>query len=298
MASTTVGIVGTGRMGTAIGKRLIETGHAVVAWNRTPERTADLEAAGATRAASPAALAAGCDVIITSLTDHDALAAVFGGADGLLSGGAEGRLFIEMSTILPDEQQALAAEARGAGAGYVECPVGGTVGPALKGQLLGMAGGSAAEFERARPILESLCKRVDHLGEVGAGSAMKLAVNLPLALYWAVLGEAIALLPEGEGFDGHRIADILADSSAGPNVLKNRMEVVAKTIDGADQPGTFDVNGLAKDLRLALTWARRKGKAMPMTQAAEAVYADAIAAGLGGFDGASVARRVRAGREA
>lgn len=298
MDKTTVGIAGTGRMGTAIGKRLIEAGHTVIAWNRNAARTADLAAAGAGTAATPAALVAASDIVITSLTDHDALAAVFGGQDGLLADGADGKLFIEMSTILPDEQQALAADAHAAGAGYVECPVGGTVGPALKGQLLGMAGGSPAEFERARPILEALCKRVDLLGEVGAGSAMKLAVNLPLALYWAVLGEAIALLPEGDGFDGNTIAGILADSSGGPNVLKNRLEVVAKTIDGTDQPGTFDVNGLAKDLRLALVWARRKGKAMPMTQAAEAVYADAIAAGLGGFDGASVARRVRGGREA
>lgn len=298
MAQMTVGIVGTGRMGTAIGKRLLETGHAVVAWNRTAARTADLEAAGASVAATPAALTAACDAIITSLTDRDALEAAFGGGEGLLSGGAEGKLFIEMSTILPDEQQSLAAEVRGAGAGYVECPVGGTVAPALKGQLLGLAGGSPAEFERARPILETLCKRVDLLGEVGAGSAMKLAVNLPLALYWAVLGEAIALLPEGEGFDGNTIADIFSDSSGGPNVLKNRMALVAKTIDGSDELGTFDINGLAKDLRLALIWARRRGKAMPMTQVAEAVYADAVAAGLGGFDGASVVRRVRAGREA
>ncbi|GAB5375693.1 MAG: NAD(P)-dependent oxidoreductase [Acuticoccus sp.] len=295
MAQTTVGIVGTGRMGTAIGKRLMESGHAVVAWNRTAERTGDLAAAGATIAANPAALRDRADVVITSLTDQAALAAVFGGDSGLLADGAEGTLFIEMSTLLPDEQQALAADAHGAGAGYVECPVGGTVGPALKGQLLGMAGGSTAEFERARPILETLCKRVDHLGEVGAGAKMKLAVNLPLALYWATLGEAIALLPEGSGLDGHKIADILAASSGGPNVLKNRMEVVAKTIDGTDQPGTFDINGLAKDLRLALLWARRSGKAMPLTQAAEAVYAEAIAAGLGGFDGATIARRVRAG---
>lgn len=289
-----IGIVGTGRMGTAIGKRLIQTGHAVMAWNRTPERANALAEAGATRAGSPAEVAAACGTIITSLTDQAALDAVFGGERGLLSGDMTAKVFVEMSTILPDGQESLARAARAAGAGYVACPVGGTVGPALKGELLGLAGGTEADFATVRPVLETLCKRVEFVGDVGAAAAMKLAVNLPLAVYWATLGEAVSLLPE-QAFDSGRVASILADSSGGPNALRNRLEVVARTLGGEDQKGTFDLDGLQKDLRLALEWAARGGKAMPVTRAASETYAAAIAAGLGGFDGSTVARFVRAG---
>lgn len=290
--ATTVGIVGTGRMGTAMCKRLIETGHGVTVWNRTASKTADCAAAGASVAKSLAELAGRADIVITSLTDAPALSEVYTGPDGLLAQTVDGKLFVEMSTILPDDEKKLAEAVRAKGAGFVECPVGGTVGPALKGQLLGLAGGSAADFERARPMLEALCKRVELLGEVGAGSSMKLAVNLPLAIYWQTLGEALHMV-DGLALDGARFVSIIADSSAGPNVLKNRADVVAQTIDGSDQPGTFDINGLYKDLRLALAWGKAKGRVLPMSAEAAKSYEAAIKEGLGGFDGSTLTRFIR-----
>ncbi|KAF0136139.1 MAG: 3-hydroxyisobutyrate dehydrogenase, partial [Xanthobacteraceae bacterium] len=173
---TTIGVAGLGRMGAAIAQRLIETGAGVVVWNRSAEKCEALRARGAAVAPSPAALAAQCDVIITILTDADAIAAVYRGQDGLLSAQVPDKLFIEMSTVRPQTEQALARDVAAAGAGFVECPVGGTVGPALKGQLLGFAGGEAGAVERARPVLEKLCRRFDHVGEVGAGSSFKLAI--------------------------------------------------------------------------------------------------------------------------
>lgn len=292
MADSAIGLVGTGRMGTAMCKRLIETGHTVTVWNRTADRTKACVEAGARLAGSPAELVAAAPVILSSLTDHAALSEVFSGPGGLLAADVGGRSFIEMSTILPDEQQALASEVRGRGARYIECPVGGTVAPALKGQLLGLAGGAPEDFEQVKPILLDLCKRVDLLGEIGAGSSMKLAVNLPLAIYWSVLGESLNLLAD-DGLSGQQIVSILADSSAGPNVLKNRADVVAATIDGTDQHGTFDLNGFHKDLTLALRWAEKRGKKMPITEIVRDTYAEAIAAGLGTFDGATIARFVR-----
>lgn len=290
--ATTIGIVGTGRMGTAMCKRLIETDHTVTVWNRTVDKTADCAAAGATVADSLTELAGHADIVITSLTDSEALSDIYMGPDGLLAQDVSGKLFVEMSTILPEDERKLAEAARGRGAGFIECPVGGTVGPALKGQLLGMAGGSAADFERARPMLEALCKRVELMGDVGAGSSMKLAVNLPLAIYWQTLGEALHMV-DGLALDGARFVSIIADSSAGPTVLKNRAEVVAKAIDGSDQPGTFDINGLYKDLRLALEWGAARGRAMPMSAEAAKTYEAAVAEGLGGFDGASLTRFIR-----
>jgi 3-hydroxyisobutyrate dehydrogenase len=280
-----IGIAGTGRMGTAFARRLIETGHRVAVWNRNPDRTAAAVAAGA-RAVELPALAA-CDTILLSLTDAAASRAVLG---GLADAGLQGRLVIEMSTLLPDEAEVLGAAARAAGADFLHCPVGGTVAPALKGQLLGLAGGTAAAFGRARPVLDDLCRRVEHLGPPGAAARMKLAVNLPLAIYWQTLGEALRLL-RGAGVPDDLAISLIADSSAGPAVLKNRAQVVVDTLGGTDQPGTFDIAGLAKDLGLALALARAEGGEMPLSQMAEARYAAALASGLGGFDGASLTRR-------
>jgi 3-hydroxyisobutyrate dehydrogenase len=278
-------------MGTAFATRLVELGHAVSVWNRTAAGMGKAVAAGATGVGTLAELAQGADVLISSLTDKAALDSVVDGAGGLLSSDVQGKLWIEMSTLLPDQQEALAAKAEAVGCQYLECPVGGTVGPALKGALLGMAGGSAAAWDRGRPILEGLCKRVEHLGPVGSGSAMKLAVNLPLALYWASMGEALSLL-KSSGIAPAVAASIMSDSSAGPAVLKNRLEVVVKTLDGEDQPGTFDINGLRKDLLLALEWATRGGASMTLSKAARDLYDAAVAEGLGGFDGSSLTRHM------
>ena len=158
-----IGIAGAGRMGTAFARRLVETGHEVTVWNRTPERTAQAAEAGAGVAPDLAALAAR-DVVVISLTDAAAVHAV---ADGLIAAGIGGRLVIDMSTLLPEESRAVAAKVMAAGAEFVDCPVGGTVAPALKGQLLGMAGGTEAAFVRAKPVLDQLCRRVEHLGACG-----------------------------------------------------------------------------------------------------------------------------------
>lgn len=287
MAAT--GIIGTGRMGTAIAKRLLECGHEVHVWNRSPGHAAEAVAAGAVQAPDLQALVAGCDVILSSLTDHAALDGVYA-SDAALQ-RAMGKTFVEMSTILPREQQALAAKAEAAGASYLECPVGGTVGPALKGQLLGFAGGDDAAWATAKPILERLCKRVEHLGPIGAGSRMKLAVNLPLALYWATLGEAVSLL-DVPSLGGERIVSLLADSTAGPNALRARGPVVAAALDGQDQIGTFDLAGLRKDLVLALRLAHEEGRNLPVSEAALAHYETALAQGMGELDGASLARSI------
>lgn len=280
----TIGIAGTGRMGTAFARRLIETGHTVWVWNRNPDRTTAAVAAGAT--ATDLAGLAGCDVIVMSLTDADASGAVL---DVLISTGISGRLIVDTSTVLPAEAGDLAARATAAGADFVDCPVGGTVAPALKGQLLGMAGGTDAAFDRARPVLDALCRRVEHIGPAGSGARMKLAVNLPLATYWQTLGESLALL-RGAGIAPELAISLIADSSAGPTVLKNRAQVVIDTLKGTDQPGTFDIAGLAKDLHLALALAATEGVTLPLAEAARDRYAAVKAAGLGRFDGASLAR--------
>ena len=281
---TEIGIAGTGRMGSAFARRLIETGHDVKVWNRSPARLAALVEAGA-KATDIAGLAA-CDTILLSLTDAAASGAVL---EQLIFAGIKDRLIVEMSTLLPSDADALAARVSAAKAVFLHCPVGGTVAPALKGQLLGLAGGSAAAFDRARPLLGDLCRRVEFLGNAGAAARMKLAVNLPLATYWQTLGESLALL-RGAGVSAELAISLIADSSAGPTVLKNRAQVVVDTLNGTDQPGTFDIEGLLKDLNLALQLAQAEGADLPLATAAMPRYRAAIEDGLGRYDGASLTR--------
>ena len=188
-----IGIAGIGKMGSNIGARLMEVGHKLTVWNRTADKTKPLADAGAGVAKTPAELASAVEVVITILTNADAIDAVYHGPHGLLSGDVKGKLFIEMSTVPPEAQVALAEKVRAKGAAYVECPVSGSVIPARSGKLLGLMGAEPADAARARPMLEQLCRRVMHAGPVGSGAVLKLAVNLPLMIYWQALGEQLSL---------------------------------------------------------------------------------------------------------
>ncbi|MDB2603691.1 NAD(P)-dependent oxidoreductase [Planktomarina temperata] len=282
---TTIAIIGTGRMGTAFAKRLIGMGQPVTVWNRTLINTDAAAKAGAV-VAPDIRTATSANIILISLTNAAAVEAV---TTDLIAAGISGKLVVDLSTLLPDETETIAKRIVDAGADFVDCPVGGTVGPALKGMLLGMAGGTAEAFARAKPALDHLCKRVELLGPAGSGARMKLAVNLPLALYWQTLAEALAML-DGSGISPDVAISLIADSSAGPAVLKNRAQVVTDTLDGTDQPGTFDIAGLSKDLDLALQQGALSGHAMPFSEVARKSYARALDAGLGHFDGASLTR--------
>ncbi|MFN7087623.1 MAG: NAD(P)-dependent oxidoreductase [Burkholderiales bacterium] len=283
-----IGVVGTGRMGAAMASRLLDCGHELIVWNRTAGKTAALAAAGARVAATPAEVAANAGIIISMLTDAAAVRSAYLGAAGLLGGDVGGRLFIEMSTVRPDSQRALASEVRSKGAAMIECPVGGTVGPAREGKLLGFVGGEAADVARAKPVLDQLCRRVEHVGPVGAGASLKLAINLPLLVYWQVLGEALSLC-RSLAVDPARLMDIFADTSGGPNVLKVRGGLIAAALDGRPiSPVTFDVDLIRKDLRTMIEEARALGRTLPVAERALQCYDQAAEQGMGAEDGAMV----------
>jgi len=279
-----IGFAGTGRMGAAMVRRLIDSGHQLTVWNRTADKLKPLIEAGATAAATPRELAESSDLVITILSNAQAVEALYGGANGFLSGNVKGKLFVEMSTVRPETQIALDAKVRAAGAHLIDCPVGGTVGPAREGKLLGFVGGTDADVARARPVLEQLCRRVEHVGKIGAGASMKLAINLPLMIYWQALGEALSLI-EPLGLDPARAMDILADTSGGPNMLKNRAPAIAKVLKGEDiGPPTMDVDLMCKDMRAMLAEAQSLGRSLPVTERALAVFDAAAADGMGAVD--------------
>jgi 3-hydroxyisobutyrate dehydrogenase len=279
-----VGVAGLGRMGAAIAQRLIEVGHEVVVWNRNQQKTGPLADAGAMIAAKPRELAGRVEAIITILTDAAAITSVYEGEGGLLEGDVAGKLFIEMSTVQPETEITLAEKVVAKGATLVECPVGGTVGPALTGKLLGVAGGTAEDFARARPLLEQMCRRVDRVGPIGAGASMKLAINLPLATYWQSFGEAFALVRHLD-LDPAWLVELFADTSGGPNVLRARGGAVALGLQAKDSgSATFDCDSIRKDLRTMVAEAKSRGFALPLAERTLAVYDQASAEGWGSKD--------------
>src|SRR5262245_3479369 len=168
-----IGVAGLGKMGAAMAQRLIDGGHTLTVWNRSAEKAKPLIAAGATVAATPAEVAAASEAVITILTDAAAVEAVYGGEAGLLAGDVAGKLFIEMTTVQPATELALADKVRTKGAIFVECPVSGSTGPARQGQLVGLMGAEPTDADRAHPLLRQLCRRIEHCGPIGAGSTMK-----------------------------------------------------------------------------------------------------------------------------
>jgi 3-hydroxyisobutyrate dehydrogenase len=279
-----IGVIGIGRMGAALTTRLLGLGHEVTVWNRTPDKTRPLVAAGATSAATPAGVAKRSEAVISILSDAQAIDAAYEGMQGLLHGEPAGKLFIEMSTVRPDVQRTLAPKVRAAGAAFVECPVGGTVGPAKEGKLFGFVGGEAADVARARPLLEQLCRRVEHVGPVGAGATVKLAINLPLLVYWQALGEALALCGPLD-IDPARLMDIFADTSGGTNALKGRAPALAAVMKGqAPGPVASDVELARKDLAAMIEEAGALDVALPVSASALACYEQAAREGRAGTD--------------
>lgn len=280
-----IGIAGTGRMGTAIALRLLERGYEVAVWNRTREKTTTATAAGASVAATPAALAGSSDTVISILANAAALRGVYTGRNGLLSGTTAGKLFIEMSTVRGDDHLALASTVAAKGARLIECPVSGTVTPARDGRLVGFAGGAPQAFTEARPLLEQLCRRVELIGPMGAGARMKLAANLLLTVFWQALAEACALVSPVT-IEPERLIDLLADSNIGATILKARGAIVAAALEGKPTgTASFDLDFMRKDLRDMVQDATALGVSLPVAMRTLRCFDQASRAGFGNIDG-------------
>ena len=279
-----VGLAGTGKMGSVIALRLHSLGHQVTVWNRSPERAQALLDAGLKWAESPQALAAASDVILSLLTNEQALDDVYLGADGLWSGSVTDQVFIDMSTVKPTQQQTMGERAAAVKAAYLECPVSGSVVPAKEGKLIGFVGGDAALLPRVHALLDQLCKRVEYVGPLGAGATMKLAVNLPLMVYWQTLGEALSLI-EPLHLDPQRVVDIFSESSGGPNMLKVRGGMIVQALAGTpSELVTVNLATMRKDVRTMVDQAALQGRQVPLTAITLANLDQAAASGLDDAD--------------
>jgi 3-hydroxyisobutyrate dehydrogenase len=279
-----IGIAGLGRMGAAMALRLLDVGHAVTVWNRSSDKLKAAIESGAKASATPSELASAADVTLTILTDAAAIASVYEGPQGLLAGTIAGKTMVEMSTVRPHVVTALGEKVRAKGAALIDCPVGGTVGPARQGKLLGLAGGAKEDVERLRPLLEQLCRRVDHVGPLGSGTSMKLAINLPLAISFQALGEAYILCRD-LGLDPAYVMEIFSESSGATTMLKTRAPAIAQVLAGKPgQPPAVAIEVLRKDVATMVEEARGRGAELPLASVALAILEQAEKAGWGGKD--------------
>ena len=283
-----VGLVGLGRMGSAIAQRLTERGCELAAWDRSATACEVQRKRGLRVVESPRAVAAAADVVVSIITEDKGVRQIFTGRDGFLSGDASGKLFIEMSTLQPMTHRELAPLVKAKGARLVDAPVMGSIPTVREGKLLALLGGEAADVERARGVLDHLTRRVVHIGGNGAGCAMKLAVNLGMAVYLQALAEAISL-GESEGLTLDQMLEIFAEAPTASPWLKGKTGV----LKGEPADITLDIRTMRKDVMSAVATGARNGVAMPATSGTLASLSAAVAGGWGEKDLAEVPRYFR-----
>jgi 3-hydroxyisobutyrate dehydrogenase len=274
-----IGIIGTGFLGKAVAKRLLNTGHKVIVYNRTRGKTESLKNLGAIVADTPKDLAQDCDLIITIVKDSDAVESVSFDKNGIVDGKHEGLTVADMSTINPISSKKIAKKFLENGISMIDTPVMGGPNLAEKGELVVMVGGKKEVYEKYKQVLDHIGNKVFYLGENGSGHAMKLAMNLQISMLALALSEGITLTKRS-GLDPKLFLDILNSTyfKTGMSVLKG-----PKMINGNFEP-SFTLKMMKKDLDTINTTAKEFGTSLPMATLANEIYQNAIANGLGELD--------------
>ena len=260
--TTTVAILGTGKMGAAMARRLEASGFALTLWNRTPAKAEEL---GIGRVgATPAEATRDADVVISSLTNEAAVRDVYFGDDGVLQAAA-GKLLIDASTAGPRVAEDLGREAQARGARLVEAPVVGSVPAVESGKLLILAAGDRADLEEARPVLEKLGDIV-YAGPSGNAQRLKLIANSMLGITSAAAAELLAA-GTAAGLDRTQVFSILTRFAPGLAARERGF------LHDQHTPTMFAVRDLVKDLDLALEEYESSGSHMPVTRQARQLFA-------------------------
>jgi 3-hydroxyisobutyrate dehydrogenase-like beta-hydroxyacid dehydrogenase len=275
-----IAFLGLGLMGTPLATRLLEAGNDLTVWNRTTAKTTPVAERGAAVASTPAQAATGVDVVITMVTNADALERVLFGEDGLAAALSPGQVLIDMSTVGPDEVRSAAARLPD-GVAMVDAPVRGSVAEATDGRLIIYVGADQAAYDRVEPILASL-GMLHHVGGPGTGAATKVVVNSTLGATMVVLGEAIAL-GDALGLDRSNLLDVLAESPIAATVRVKRANVESGTY-----PPNFKLSLALKDMRLVNAIADRAGRHLDVAVASEGWLERAARAGAADPDFSAV----------
>ena len=255
-----LGFIGLGVMGGQMVSRLLDKGYTILGYNRTPTKAQWLIDKGMLWANSPRAVAEGSDITFAMVTNSAAVQAITEGRVGVVAGLGPGKVLIDMSTISPAASRDLAVRVRATGADLVDAPVSGSVITLQQGKLSVMVGGTAETFQRVKPLLHDIGPKVTHVGGNGVALAMKIAVNLSLAVQMMAFSEGV-LLAEKSGIRREVAVDVLTHSAVASPMIQYRGPFVLHQPEQA----WFDVNMMQKDMLLAMELGRQLNVPVPTT---------------------------------
>ncbi len=283
---TRIAVIGLGAMGARMARRLLDAGHELTVYNRTPARAEALVAAGARRADTPKDAAAGAEVVLTMLTDDDVARRVWLDPEtGIATSIPEGAVALECSTVTPGWIRSLHDALSARGVALVDAPVAGSRPQAEAGQLIFMVGGPAPTVERVRPILSVMGGAIHHAGDLGAGAWLKLAVNSLFGIQVAALGELLGLLSKA-GIPPDKAMAVLGEVPVTSPAAKG---IGGLIVAGRHAP-LFPIDLVEKDFRYALLAGRDVGAELPAVEAGRRIYARAQEAGHGDANISGVAK--------
>ena len=276
-----VGFIGLGAMGKPMALNLLRAGHTLIVKNNLNESAVqELVAHGAIKAESPRELAEQVDAVITMLPTGAIVEQVVLGEQGILAGAKPGLCIIDMSSVAPSFTQKMARLAEERNLGYIDAPVSGGVKGAAEGTLTIMVGGEQELVNRWRPLLEVMGKKIYHVGDVGAGDAVKIVNNLLLAINMAATAEAFALGTK-IGLDPQTLFEIISASSGNSYALSAKLP---NFVFKGNFTAGFAIDLQYKDLELAVQTAKEAKVPLLLTNVAQQLYEQARAAGLGRED--------------
>lgn len=281
--SQTVGIIGMGIMGQAMGHNVLKNGLGLTVYNRTSGPEASLVEAGAEKAATPAELTEKSDVIVVMLTGPEAIDALMFGDNGAADALKPGKTVINVSTVSPAYSRSLAERVEAQGADFVDAPVSGSQKPAQEGTLLFLAGGEEAVVKAAEPVLLTMGKKVIHCGAAGQGSMMKMSINLLLGAMMEGLAEMIHFGSKG-GLSTEAMLDVVLSGQVS-NPLFQFKEDMFKS---GDFPAQFPLKHMAKDLKFVVDTAYDTGASAPAAHMLLQLFRKGVFKGLGDDDFAAV----------
>ncbi len=279
-AKPSVGVIGIGIMGSAIAKRLIETGHPVQVFDLDKEKVAAAVKNGAQAAATPAAATEACDFVITSLNSAHIVRAVVFGKDGIAEKAAKGKMLIDMSSIDPIATAEMSKELRDrTGMAWVDCPLSGGAPKAAVGKLTIMAGGTAEDVEKARLVMDDLAANYTHMGPSGAGQTTKMINQILIGVGFQALAEAVRVAEAG-GVDPAKLSVALAGGRADSQILQEYGPKMA----ARDMTPTGRIENMLKDLEPLQTFAASKRIPLFLPNLAIDLNRMFVLAGIGPLD--------------
>lgn len=278
-----LGWIGLGNMGNPMANNLLKAGFELTVYNRSKEKEQVLIAAGALSAISPQQLIEHCDVVLTMVSDDDAVKEIFDRKDGLLAAPQPGKLIIDMSTVAPATSRYLSERCSTRQINFMEAPVSGSVKPAQEGTLIILAGGTSENFEKAKPIFDVLGRLSLLMGAAGVGSAAKLSINYLLGLNLQGLAETV-LFAEKNGVSKEAMLTIVNEGACGNGITKLKTASILNN----DFPAAFALKHLVKDLRLA----KEAGLDSPLICPLYSSYEKAFQEGLGNEDVMAIIKSV------